>query len=220
MENKVAISTLPFAFESLGEQSSKLKLTGANFLHCDIMDGVFVSQKTYMPASVAQLLKMSSLPLDVHLMIETPTEYLPLCAGAYSVSVHCEVFNLAEDGVGALKTIKTLGAKAGIAIDLYTPLEEVLAYVNVADYVLVMSVKAGKGGQVFDERALQKVRELVAYRTANGLSFKIEIDGGINGQNAQICVDAGVDVLVSGSYVANSDDYSKSIASLKFEARD
>ncbi len=219
MENKVAISTLPFVFESLGEQSNKLKRAGANFFHCDIMDGLFVPQKTYMPESIAELLKVSSLPLDVHLMIETPTEYLSLCACAYSVSIHCEVFDSTEDGIAALKVIKALGAKAGIAIDLYTPLEEVLDYVNVADYVLVMSVKAGKGGQVFDERALQKVRELVDYRTAKGLSFKIEIDGGINGQNAQICVDAGVDVLVSGSYVANSDDYSKSIASLKFETR-
>lgn len=216
MVNKVAISTLPYAFSELSEQCGKIKRAGADFLHCDIMDGMFVPQKTFMPKKIEELSKICDLPLDVHLMMQTPSQYLSMCANAYSVSIHCEVFNSVDECIQTLEQIKMLNLKAGIAIDLYTQKENVLPFLDVADYVLVMSVKAGKGGQTFNESALQKVRLYNEVRLTNSLPFKIEIDGGINASNAKMCVDAGADILVSGSYVANSNDYNKVLKTLKF----
>lgn len=220
MENRVAISTLPFKFEELQEKSRILKEAGTDFLHCDIMDGKFVKNSTFMPDKLEKLAATSELPLDVHLMVVEPTKYLKFCKMAHSISIHCEVFKTLTECRTAIESIKNLGIKAGVAIDLHTPAKNVIQLLQIVDLVLVMSVKAGSGGQKFDALALEKIKLYDSIRKEKSLNFEIEVDGGINGDNAQKCIQVGANILVSGSYVANSANFATSINSLKYQTDD
>jgi len=193
-------SILSADFARLGEQVASLEQAGCRVLHVDIMDGHFVPNLTIGPPVVASLRKATPLTLDVHLMITDPDRYAPLFidAGANHVSVHQEACpNLDR----TLKMIQGLGALAGVVINPATPvatLDEVLGFV---DYVLVMSVNPGFGGQKFIPYTLDKVRQLAAKRRERSLHFAIEIDGGVTLENVGEMVKAGVDWVVAGSAI-------------------
>lgn len=193
-------SILAADFAHLGEQIAALEAAGCRMLHVDVMDGHFVPNLTVGPPVVASLRKATRVILDVHLMIEDPDRYAPLFieAGADQVSVHQEACTHLDR---TLRMIRSEGAKAGVVINPATPVATLEDVLDLADYVLVMSVNPGFGGQQFIPNALSKVRELAARRKERGLQFPIEIDGGVNTQNLGKIIDAGVEWVVAGSSV-------------------
>ncbi|HSP66128.1 MAG TPA: ribulose-phosphate 3-epimerase [Bryobacteraceae bacterium] len=193
-------SILAADFARLGEQIAALETAGCRMLHLDVMDGHFVPNITIGPPVVASLRKATRAVLDVHLMIEDPDRYAPLFieAGADQVSVHQEACIHLDR---TLRMIRSEGAKAGVVINPATPVAALEDVLDVADYVLVMSVNPGFGGQQFIPHALAKVRELAARRKERGLQFPIEIDGGVNTQNLGKIIDAGVEWVVAGSSI-------------------
>ena len=196
----LAPSILSADFGKLAEDIRAVEEAGAGLLHVDVMDGHFVSNITLGPPVVESIRRVTSLPLDCHLMIEEPDRYVDafIDAGADLVSVHQEA---AVHLHGTLSKIRARGALAGVVINPGTPvatLEDVLAN---ADYVLVMSVNPGFGGQKFIPNALAKVRDLRRRIAAAGLGTRIEIDGGVGADNAADLVSAGVDWFVAGSSV-------------------
>jgi len=198
-------SILASDFARLGEQVRLVEQAGIEMLHVDIMDGHFVPNLTLGPPVTESLRRVTKLQLDHHLMIEDPDFFAPLFikAGATSVSVHYEACrNLHR----SLQHIRNEGAKAGVVINPATTvalLEDVLA---VVDYVLVMSVNPGFGGQEFIPHSIEKVRQLDRYRREHDLKYAIEIDGGISAQNVAEVVRAGVDWVVAGTSVFHAHD--------------
>lgn len=187
-------------FAKLGEDVRRVEQAGVNMLHVDIMDGHFVPNFTMGTPITESLRKFTRLKLDHHLMIEDPDTYAPVFikAGADCVSVHYEVSRNLDR---TIHMIQEHGAKAGVVINPATPvflLEDVL---DIVDYVLVMSVNPGYGGQKFIPHSLDKVRRLVQYRTERRLNFFIEIDGGVGEDNVAEVAQAGVDWVVAGTSV-------------------
>jgi ribulose-phosphate 3-epimerase len=193
-------SILSADFAHLGEQISALEAAGCRMLHVDVMDGHFVPNITIGPPVVQSLRQATRAILDVHLMIENPDKYAPVFiqAGADQVSVHQEACRHLDR---TLRMIRSEGAKAGVVINPATPVATLDDVLEVADYVLVMSVNPGFGGQQFIPHALAKVRELAARRKERGLQFPIEIDGGVTKENLGKIIDAGVEWVVAGSSV-------------------
>ena len=173
---------------------------GADWIHVDVMDGHFVPNLTFGPKMVADLRRVTGLPLDVHLMIERPEDWVARYAeaGATYVTVHIEA---TRDAAGALDAIRTAGARPGITLNPETAVARVLPYLDRADLVLVMSVHPGFGGQAFIRSALDKVRALRSALDARGSSAELEVDGGIKPENATDVAGAGASVLVAGSAV-------------------
>jgi len=196
-------SILAADFARLGEQIAALETAGCRMLHLDVMDGHFVPNITIGPPVVASLRKATQATLDVHLMIGDPDKYAPIfiAAGADQVSVHQEACRHLDS---TLRTIRSEGAKAGVVINPATPVATLEDVLDIVDYVLVMSVNPGFGGQVFIPNALTKVRDLAARRKARGLQFPIEIDGGVNTQNLGKIIEAGVEWVVAGSSIFHS----------------
>jgi len=193
-------SILSADFARLGEQIGALEAAGCRMLHVDIMDGHFVPNLTIGPPVVESLRKCTRAILDVHLMIEDPDKYAPVFiqAGADQVSVHQEACTHLDR---TLRMIRSEGAKAGVVINPATPVATLDEVLDVADYVLVMSVNPGFGGQQFIPNALGKVRQLAARRKERGLQFPIEIDGGVTKENLGKIIDAGVEWVVAGSSI-------------------
>jgi ribulose-phosphate 3-epimerase len=196
-------SILSADFARLGEQIAALETAGCRMLHVDVMDGHFVPNITIGPPVVESLRKSTRAILDVHLMIEDPDKYAPVFiqAGADQVSVHQEACRHLDR---TLRMIRAEGAKAGVVINPATPVATLEDVLDVVDYVLVMSVNPGFGGQQFIPNALSKVRDLAARRKERGLHFPIEIDGGVNTQNLGKIIDAGVEWVVAGSSIFHS----------------
>ena len=210
-------SILSADFARLGEQVAVLEQAGCRVLHVDIMDGHFVPNITIGPPVVASLRKATRLTLDVHLMIADPDHYAPLFieAGANRVSVHQEACPHLDR---TLKMIQGLGTLAGVVINPSTPvatLDEVLGFV---DYVLVMSVNPGFGGQKFIPYTLDKVRDLAQKRREKGLSFAIEIDGGVTLENVGDMVKAGVDWVVAGSAIFGAGNPAEAFTEMRQHA--
>lgn len=198
-------SLLAADFARLGEEIRLVESAGVEILHVDIMDGHFVPNLTLGPPVTECIRKVTSLKLDHHLMIEDPDTYAPIFikAGATSVSVHHEVCRHLDR---TLHLIQEEGALAGVVINPATPtslLEDVL---EVVDFVLVMSVNPGFGGQRFIQHSLEKVRQLHRYRQQRDLHFAIEIDGGVSAHNIADVVRAGVDWVVAGTSVFGTPD--------------
>lgn len=211
----IAPSILSADLANLSQQLRYVEIGGADWIHCDIMDGHFVPNLTFGPLVVKAVKRSTHLPLDVHLMIENADEYLEdyINAGASYLTVHQEaVVHLNR----TVNRIKELGAKAGISINPSTPVDTLKDTAEFADLILIMSVNPGFGGQSFIANSLKKVRELVKLRNELKATFLIEIDGGMSKETIGEASKAGVDVFVAGSSIFNSDNISASTAELKF----
>jgi ribulose-phosphate 3-epimerase len=201
----IAPSILSANFARLGEDIAIVDKAGAKLLHVDIMDGHFVPNLTIGPPVVKSIRKITDLILDVHLMITDPDKYAPIFidAGANQVSVHYEAATHLDR---TLHLIQSKGAKAGVVLNPATPVSVLEDVLDVADYVLIMSVNPGFEGQEFIPNALNKIRRLADIRRDRNLSFRIEIDGGVVLDNVEKIVQAGCDWLVAGSHIFHSAD--------------
>ena len=211
---KVAPSILSADFGKMAEAVEKIKHWGADWVHCDVMDGVFVPNITFGMPMVKALRGYTDLPLDVHLMITRPEKYVgQFCdAGADLVTFHPEA---SEDVEGALETIKSKGVKCGLVVNADQPFSIVEPYLDKIDLLLIMTVQAGFGGQSFKEDCLDKVRAGEALRVKNGWSYDIEIDGGVSPANIQKCKDAGATVVVAGSSVFKAADPTAAVKAMQ-----
>jgi ribulose-phosphate 3-epimerase len=201
----IAPSILSADFSRLGAEIKDVEAGGAALIHVDVMDGHFVPNITIGPAVTAAVRKVTMLPVDCHLMIEEPDRYLEAFAkaGADMISVHVEVCRHLERTVSA---IKDLGAKAGVVVNPATPLESLQEILPEVDYVLLMSVNPGFGGQKLIPSVLDKVRRLRATIDRLGLPARIEIDGGVTKDNLDEVAATGVDMIVAGSAIFGSGD--------------
>jgi ribulose-phosphate 3-epimerase len=217
---ELAPSILSADFAHLAAQIQAVAEGGATVLHVDVMDGHFVPNITIGPPVVASLRKVTNLPLDCHLMIENPDQYIPafVDAGADWISVHqeaCVHLNRTLD------LIQSHGARAGVVINPATPVQMLEEVLDMVHHILVMSVNPGFGGQKFIPSSLDKVRKLVQMRTAKNANFRIEIDGGIAPDTIADAVRAGVEVLVAGNAVfgkGNAKENTQRLLKLATEA--
>ncbi len=198
----------------LGEAMETVKAGGASVLHVDVMDGHFVPNITIGPPVVKSLRAATDLLLDVHLMIENPDQYIPdfVKAGADFVSVHQEAVTHLDR---TINLIKSNGAEAGVVINPATPVEALSVAIEIVDYVLVMTVNPGFGGQTFIPYTLRKVRQLDQIRRKRALDFWIEVDGGLTPDNVGEAVRAGADWIVAGSSVYRSSDPRQTVAEMR-----
>ena len=213
----VSVSTDPIGEFQLICEYAKLMQGQADFLHCDIMDGKFVSKYTFDSGLVSNINQNSSIMLDVHLMCKDPEKIVDdyIDAGANIITVHYEAFEDKELLVKVLNKIKASHTIAGLAINPSTPISDVKIFAHEVDLFLVMSVEPGASGQKFMPKTIEKIKQLNTIRNENNFNFKIEVDGGINSDTAKMVVDAGADILVSGSYVYLSQDKLKTVELLK-----
>jgi ribulose-phosphate 3-epimerase len=198
-------SILSADFAHLADDIGRVERAGVQMLHVDIMDGHFVPNLTMGPPLVKSIRKFSKLTFDLHLMIEDPDTYAPLFieAGADMVSIHQEACRHLDR---SLRLIRSEGARPGVVLNPATPLCMLEDVLDLVDYVLIMSVNPGFGGQEFIPRSLDRIRDLAALRQKHHLSFAIEIDGGVSKDNVETIVRAGCDWLVAGSAVFHSAD--------------
>jgi ribulose-phosphate 3-epimerase len=202
---QIVPSILSADFSRLGEDIAKVERSGARMLHVDIMDGHFVPNLTMGPPVVKSIRKITGLTLDLHLMITDPDTYAPVFieAGADQVSVHYEAARHLDR---TLRLIQSHGARAGVVLNPATPVALLEDVIEIVDYVLVMSVNPGFGGQEFIPNSLKKIRSLDRVRRERRLDFAIEIDGGVSHDNVESIVQAGCNWLVAGSHVFRSAD--------------
>jgi len=212
----VAPSVLAADFSHLAEEVRRVEEAGADWLHLDIMDGHFVDNISFGPAVVATVRKLTTLPLDVHLMIEHADHYLPrfLEAGANSITVHVEP-EAKHDVAQTLSSIRAAGCHAGLTLNPATPFEAIEPYLGKIDLLLVMTVHPGFGGQAFRPEMMEKVNRARDWREAHQATFHIEVDGGINAATAKLSIENGANVLVAGTSVFGADDYAKAIRDLR-----
>jgi ribulose-phosphate 3-epimerase len=211
---KIAPSILSANFLKLGEEIKAVEVAGADMLHIDIMDGHFVPNITIGPFIVESIRKVTSLPLDVHLMIEEPDKYLGdfIKAGADYLTVHYEASIHLHRTV---HWIKESGVKAGVSLNPATPVWSLEHIIPDVDIALLMSVNPGFGGQGFIPQIIDKIKALKNFIEEKGLSPFIEVDGGVKLNNAKDIASAGADILVMGSAFFNSDDYGTTIKRLR-----
>ncbi|MFJ6412078.1 ribulose-phosphate 3-epimerase [Terribacillus saccharophilus] len=211
---KIAPSILSADFANLANEIRDVEKGGADYIHVDVMDGHFVPNITIGPLIVEAIRPVTKLPLDVHLMIENPDQYIEafIKAGADIITVHQEACVHLHR---TIMMIKEQGVKAGVVLNPATPVSLIEEILPEVDMVLLMTVNPGFGGQRFIPSVLKKVEELSRLREALELDFEIEIDGGVNIETAGLCTDAGADVLVAGSAVYNQEDRAAAIAAIR-----
>lgn len=209
MKNILSPSLLAADFTKLGQQLKQIEKGGAEYIHLDVMDGIFVPNISFGIPVIQSIRKDSNLVFDVHLMITEPERYVEAFykAGADIINFHVEA---TKNVALTLSKIKSLGAKTGITIKPNTPVSEIVPYLEEVDMVLIMTVEPGFGGQKFMPEKMEKVKELVKIRQQKNLSFDIEIDGGVNRNNIREILDAGVNIVVAGSAVFGAEDVEKS----------
>jgi ribulose-phosphate 3-epimerase len=212
MNVKISPSILSADFLRLGEEIRAAEEAGAGFIHIDVMDGLFVPNITIGPFIVEAARRATKLPLDVHLMIDSPERYVGdfVSAGADYLTVHAEASVHLHR---SLQSIREEGAKTGVSINPSTSLDAVRHVLTDTDLLLIMSVNPGFGAQSFIPEALSKIREAREMISERGLSTIIEVDGGVKPENAREVVEAGADVLVMGSAFFGSDDYASVVRS-------
>jgi ribulose-phosphate 3-epimerase len=213
---KISPSILSADFSKLGKEIESLEKAGADLIHIDVMDGHFVPNITIGPDVINKLRKYTSLPFDVHLMISPVDNFIESFAeaGADIITVHPEA---TKDLESSIKKIKSYNKKVGVSLNPETSVDKVMKILNSIDLVLIMSVNPGFGGQKFMKEVLKKVEILRKEIDSKKLKTEIEIDGGINFENAKIAKDSGVDILVSGTTIfkENNGDLKKNIELLK-----
>jgi ribulose-phosphate 3-epimerase len=211
---KIAPSILSADFARLGDEIKDVEIGGADYIHVDVMDGHFVPNITIGPLIVEAIRPITKLPLDVHLMIENPDQYIEAFAkaGADYITVHVEACKHLHR---TIHFIKSFGVKAGVVLNPATPVETIQHILSDVDMVLLMSVNPGFGGQAFIPEVTQKIKTLRRMIDEKGLQVEIEIDGGVNEETGKLCIEAGATVLVAGSAIYNQKDRAKAIAALK-----
>ena len=213
---QVSPSILSADFSKLGEDIKRLEEGGADMIHVDVMDGHFVPNLTIGPPVIKSLRKYTNLPFDVHLMIDPVHKYIKdySDAGADIITFHPEA---TKDVLGTINHVKSLNKKVGISLNPNTEIKIISEHLDKVDLILIMSVYPGFGGQKFIAEVVQKIKDLNQIRKDKNLNFKIEIDGGINFETSKIAIDAGVDILVSGTTIfkENNGDLKKNIKTLK-----
>ncbi len=200
-----APSLLSADFAHLEAEILSMETAGCDLLHLDVMDGHFVPNITFGPFICQAISRVTERPLDAHLMISHPLQYVESFAkaGVDGLTIHVEADS---DVVETLQRIGELGVKKGISLNPKTPLEDIKPYLDMVDLVLVMSVQPGFGGQIFDPVAVEKIAMLKQLRQESGFDYLINIDGGINHETGPVCRDAGADILVSGSWLFGAKD--------------
>lgn len=212
----IAPSILGADFSRLADEVRQVEQAGADWIHCDIMDGHFVDNISFGPGMVATIRKLTSLPLDVHLMIQHPDHYLPrfVDAGANSITVHVE--SESEHEVGkTLRQIRDAGCRAGLTLNPATPFELLEPFLGQLDLLLIMTVHPGFGGQSFRAEQMEKVRRARAWKGRNNPNLDLEVDGGINSETARVSIENGANVLVAGTSIFKSKDYAAEVQALR-----
>tara|TARA_B100002052_G_scaffold187424_1_gene170783 strand:+ start:922 stop:1581 length:660 start_codon:yes stop_codon:yes gene_type:complete len=213
---QVSPSILSADFSKLGEDIKRLEDSGADMIHVDVMDGHFVPNLTIGPPVIKSLRKYTKLPFDVHLMIDPVHKYIKdySDAGADIITFHPEATKNVQE---TINLIRSLNKKVGISLNPNTEIKAAEQYLDKIQLILIMSVYPGFGGQKFINEVVKKIKDLDQIRKDHKLNFKIEIDGGINFETSKIAIDAGVDILVSGTTVfkENNGDLKKNIKTLK-----
>lgn len=223
MTNKIAPSILSADIMNLEKDVKMAERAGADLFHVDIMDGHFVPNMSFSPSVVAGMKRVTDKPLDVHMMVDNPDDFIKpvVDAGADTVLIHAESTNHIYRSI---ELVKSLGAKAGVVINPGTPLENVKYLFPIIDQILVMTVNPGFGGQKFIPGMLKKIQRLDQLRqTTDDDNFEIEVDGGVNEQTIKQCSEAGADIFVAGSYLFDGEgeeEFSKKIANLRKLAED
>ena len=215
---QISPSILSADFSQLGNEIKRLEEGGADMIHVDVMDGHFVPNLTVGPPVIKALRKQCSIKFDVHLMISPVHKYIEAYAdaGADIITIHPEATENLEESISK---IKSLNKKVGVSLNPESKLDLITNYLEKIDLVLIMSVNPGFGGQKFMPEVLDKIRELKKIQSKNNLNFDIEIDGGINFDNCQLAIEAGANILVSGTTVfkSNNGDIKKNINLLKLK---
>ncbi|MBS3197899.1 ribulose-phosphate 3-epimerase [Turicibacter bilis] len=211
---KIAPSILAADFSKLAEEVKCVDSLGADYIHIDVMDGHFVPNITLGPGIVKCLRPHTELPFDVHLMIENPDQYIKDFkeAGADIITVHVEACRHLHR---TLQLIKQYEMQCGVVLNPHTPLEMIKHVLQEVDWILIMSVNPGFGGQTFIPDSLNKIATLNQWRQEQNLSYVIEVDGGVNEETSRLCEEAGADVVVAGSAVFNAVDRQLAIQKIK-----
>lgn len=215
----VSPSILSANYAHLGEDLEELNRASADWIHCDVMDGLFVPNISFGQKVIQDIRPYSSLPFDVHLMIMHPLRYVRefAAAGADLLTIHYEACKDDSEVRQTLRAIRSCGKRCGLSVKPNTSIREITPFLDQLDLVLVMSVEPGFGGQAFLPGSLEKIEQLKALREQHGYEYLIEVDGGINLETAPLARKAGADVLVAGSAVFRAENKGLRIRQLKGE---